>query len=100
MKALNFFSGDSFTAFGSLSHYLQFLHSVRPIESIFRVNSSQFFTVMTMNKEMVRMFHFINLTSDGYIYVNVSLWLQNQIYMLVKQQRQGEIRVKLKVATL
>lgn len=44
-----------------------------------------------MNKEMVRMFHFINLTSDGYIYVNVSLWLQNQIYMLVKQQRQGEI---------
>lgn len=44
-----------------------------------------------MNKEMVRMFHLINLTSDGYINVNVSLWLQNQIYMLVKQQRQGEI---------
>lgn len=49
---------------------------------------------------MVRMFHFINLTSDGYLYVTVSLWLQNQIYMLVKQQRQGEIQVKLKVATL
>lgn len=83
-ESSGFFSGDSFTAFGSLSHYLQFLHSVCPIQPIIRVNSS-------LRSKDYEQRNGTNVSFFQFNYVTVSLWLQNQIYMLVKQQRQGEI---------